>query len=101
MESELKDVGSKLINEIIKLQMEKVQTLDTFQKAISHKAYSKTKLSIFKQESEELSNMIATAKEKRDAAKVLCPSDLMCHFSCCLFYIFRIELKSFQINVIP
>lgn len=69
MESEFKEVGSKLINEIIKIQAEKVQALDTFQKAISHKAYSKTKLSIFKQESEELSNIISTAKEKRDSAK--------------------------------
>ncbi|TMW47320.1 hypothetical protein DOY81_007600 [Sarcophaga bullata] len=70
MEKKLKETGLKLLKDIIQLEHSKVGAFGIFQKAIANKTCSKTKLFIFKQENEELNNVIQTAKEKLDSAQV-------------------------------
>ncbi|KAM7356002.1 structural maintenance of chromosomes 5 [Cochliomyia hominivorax] len=69
MEKDLKTFGSQHFKNIQQLQCEKLNQFEAFQKAIAYKAFSKLKMSIFKQENEELTNFIQTAKEKRESAE--------------------------------
>lgn len=70
METDLKELGLKTIEDIMQLQKSKIKALLDFQKAINEKAYPKKKISLFNQENEELVNLISSAREKRDSAKV-------------------------------
>ncbi|KNC24700.1 hypothetical protein FF38_10971 [Lucilia cuprina] len=69
MERALKANGLQLFKDITHLQIKKIDAFNAFQMAIAKKSYSKLKMSIFRQENEELTNFIQTAKEKRDSAE--------------------------------
>lgn len=70
MERNFKESGAKLYNDIMQYQQQKIEALDEFQKAIADKMHAKFKMSVFRQENEELTNFIQSAKEKRDNAEV-------------------------------
>lgn len=70
MENELKTLGSNYFKKIMILQNKKQKELKLFQEAIAKKAYSKSKISIFHQENEELENIIKNAEENRNNAQV-------------------------------
>ncbi|XP_075160033.1 structural maintenance of chromosomes 5 isoform X2 [Haematobia irritans] len=69
IEREMKNTCAKAILDLMKLQILKVDALNEIEKAMEMKSYAGTKLTIFKQENEELTNNIASTKEKRDTAK--------------------------------
>lgn len=70
MERKLKETALKLLKDVIQLEHSKVGAFGNLQKAIANKTCSKTKLLIFKQENEELNNLIQTVKDKLNAAQV-------------------------------
>lgn len=70
MIKEIKLITPKILKSLIELHIKNIDVLDAFQKAIANKTYKKLKMSIFKQENEELITFIQTADEKKQSAEV-------------------------------
>lgn len=85
IEEELKRTCAQTVQDILKLQVAKIEALNEFQKAMDDKAFARTKLSIFQQENEELVNVITSSKEKRDNAKVFATITIKEHVWMVLF----------------
>ncbi|XP_061391212.1 structural maintenance of chromosomes protein 5 [Musca vetustissima] len=69
VEEEFKQTCKKAIEEILKLQKEKIEVLKAIQKAMESKSYSTSKFSIFRLENDEIVGVISATKEKRDTSK--------------------------------
>ncbi|XP_073840909.1 structural maintenance of chromosomes 5 isoform X2 [Musca autumnalis] len=69
IEGQYKRVCEKAVQDILKLQEEKIGILKAVQKAMDSKAVAASKLCIYRQENEEIVNIISATKEKRDNAK--------------------------------
>lgn len=94
MERKLKETGLKLLNELIQLEHSKVEAFSVLQKAIANKAHSTSKMSIFKQENEELNNLIQTAQEKLQTAQVFIKK---LYAYVCIYCIIKPTTESFSL----